>query len=377
MNQRRILQSMARLRRASRIELGRAAHMSQPTVSRIVERLLADGVFVPADIRSNGDERALAGGLGRPSTVFEFDAQRPRFLAVHVGVTHTRLARLPFASPTVESWDASFPTPGDGDAWQKQFDATCAELRLPKDLIATVLCVPGIVDERQGRVLLSPNLRWIEAFHFEERLNKAQHGAAVFIHEIRALARGQMVIEPELRDFLLVDFGSGVGAAAVVGGRLYHGSLPLSGELGHTPVIGNQRRCGCGGIGCIETLVSRRAILEAARQERFADSLEELAARLQNGPLPAWLRAALDAAAMGIAASLNTLGVRTVILTGYMSDLPPVAIEYLRTAISTDTMWARFGTIECRTAARRRLVGLASVAMERTVLALPEDAAHV
>jgi hypothetical protein len=67
----------------------------------------------------------------------------------------------------------------------------------------------------------------------------------------------------QARDFFLVDFGNGVGSVAVVGGRVYRGNLPMIGEIGHTPVRGNARPCGCGARGCLETLVSRDAIAEA------------------------------------------------------------------------------------------------------------------
>jgi len=49
-------------------------------------------------------------------------------------------------------------------------------------------------------------------------------------------------------------------------GRLYSGPLPLSGELGHTPVLGNNRLCGCGATGCIETLISRKGLIASAQE---------------------------------------------------------------------------------------------------------------
>ncbi len=59
---------------------------------------------------------------------------------------------------------------------------------------------------------------------------------------------------PDCEDFLLVDFGEGVGGAIIVEGKPLANPLPISGEIGHTPVPGNRRPCGCGAVGCMETL---------------------------------------------------------------------------------------------------------------------------
>src|SRR5205823_1026498 len=116
---------------------------------------------------------------------------------------------------------------------------------------------PGVVDECTGKVYLSPNVRWLEKTDLGENLSNIFGTEVVFKQEIRLLALGQLAAEPGSGDFLLVDSGNGVGAAAVIGGNLFNGSIPLNGEIGHVAVQGNNRQCGCGAIGCLETLISR------------------------------------------------------------------------------------------------------------------------
>ena len=48
MNQRRIVEVMARLGKASRVELARASGISQPTVTRIVDDLLSQNILMQA-----------------------------------------------------------------------------------------------------------------------------------------------------------------------------------------------------------------------------------------------------------------------------------------------------------------------------------------
>lgn len=356
---------MLRLRRASRVELSRASGMSQPTVSRIVDQLLDDGVLVEANQhRTNG---ADSPALGRPSTPLALDHTKPRFAAIHLGVDKTRLAALPLSIAETDEWTTEFPTPRNADRWAHELTIAWKQLR-PKHLQAAILSLPGVVDQNAGRVFLSPNLRWTETADLPALLAPIVRLPLIFVQELAALAMGQLALEPATRDFLLIDFGSGVGAAAVAGGRLYSGPLPLSGEVGHIPVLGNKRACGCGSTGCLETLVSRKGLLATASEKRAGKSWDELLVSLKSQRVPEWIKPSLEATAVTIAAALNTLGLREVILTGYTSDFPTHVIDYLSDCIRADAMWARFGSVTVRSAPRRRLAGILSVGIERTLL---------
>src|SRR5438093_2344309 len=91
MNQRRIVEMMARLGKASRVELARASGISQPTVTRIVDDLLSQNILMQASEQAASDQVANA-ALGRPSTPLQLDTRRPRFAVLQVGVRKTRLS---------------------------------------------------------------------------------------------------------------------------------------------------------------------------------------------------------------------------------------------------------------------------------------------
>lgn len=368
-NRSRIIESVMRQRRVSRKELARVSGMSQPTVSRIVDELLAQGILMEGASKAQTTKkvRASAAAAGRPTIPIELDRHRPHFMAVQVGVHKTRLAMVPVAIPESDHWDHQFETPRNINHWARQLSDACNGF-VEKGIKAVIVSLPGVVDEAGMRVFLSPNLRWTEKADLAGILQKLFNVPVLFVQEIRALALGHLAIEPDAGDFLLVDSGSGVGAAAVEGGRLYTGPLPLSGEVGHIPILGNKRPCGCGLTGCIETLVSRRGILASAEENGDPVAWPALMRRLHEQPLPEWLKGTFDAAAVTVAAALNILGLRQVVLTGLFSELPTEAIEYFSEAVRRDAMWARFGSIAFRAAPRHRLAGMVSVAISRTLL---------
>ena len=104
------------------------------------------------------------------------------------------------------------------------------------------------------------------------------------------------------RQDILVIFGEvGVGGGIVAGGRLLRGRQGYAGEFGHMIVEPQGRRCGCGRVGCWETVSGLRALLDAAadpddpvRDPALAldDRLAEINRRASLGTRAPW--AALD-----------------------------------------------------------------------------------
>ena len=370
MHQRRIIETVARSGSVSRSNLARATGMSQPTVSRIVDQLLSRHILAESDEDApspgNGSAKTAA-VLGRPSTRLELDRHRPRFGIVQLGVRNTRLAVLPVAIPSEDNWPSEFPTPTSADAWFRQL-AKAWKPHRDKGL-KTVVSLPGVVDETTGKVYLSPNIRWLENADLGEGLREIFGPDVVFKQEIRLLALGQLAAEPETGDFLLVDSGNGVGAAAVINGSLFTGGIPLSGEIGHVAVPGNDRPCGCGAIGCLETLITRGGLLASARENGQPNTWPALIEFLTDHPLPRWLTQSLESTAVDVAAALNLLGLRQVVLTGAFRELPPSCVDFLTDSVRQHAMWARFGEISIRTAPRRRQAGVVSVALDSMLLA--------
>jgi predicted NBD/HSP70 family sugar kinase len=374
LNTQALLGCLRRLGVASRAELAKSMGMSQPTAGKIVDDLLSLGVLEEvggddASVRETPRIENAGGRLGRPGRMVRLDQSKPRFIGIQLGVVQTQMAALTIGGVDEDRWTLQIPTPNNLAAWIRGLRA--AAKKLPQgDFWGVVVSVPGIVDEPAGRVLFSPNLHWTEASDLQQMIQEVWAAPVLLVQEERALALGHLSAHPEGRDFLLVDFGYGVGGAVVVDGRLYANPLPISGELGHTPIKGNLRACGCGAVGCVETLISRRGLLESfgAHQGNAEISWPALAQSIEKEGIAPWLAEALDAAGTVIAGALNVLGLRKVVLTGSLGELPPPVFDHLSAAILSGAMWARFGEMECQEAPRRRTAGLVGMAIDRLVI---------
>jgi len=371
-NQRTVVSLLQRLDTASRASLAKAAGLSQPTAGKIITELEQLGLLQQAG--STGDHDAGQGcdtapRLGRPGNLVRLDCRQARFLAIELGVGETCISALPVAARLTDEWAFTFPTPKSADAWIQELKRVAVTLPKRK-LWGILVSVPGIVDEAGEKVLLSPNLHWLEKADLAKAIRRVWDLPVVLVQEIRALALGHLAASSEVQDFLLVDFGIGVGGAIVQAGKLYASSLPMSGELGHTLVQGNERRCGCGAVGCLETLASERGLLESfAGAHRVSKPAWATLARhvVEHGVEP-WLTQTLVTAAKVISGTLNVLGLRQVVLTGRLTELPSAALEVLATEVRGATLWARFGEVVCESAPRRRAAGLVITGIDRLVL---------
>lgn len=61
--------------------------------------------------------------------------------------------------------------------------------------------------------------------------------------------------------------GTGVGGGVVIDRNVYHGSWNTAGELGHTVVEPNGRKCGCGNQGCLEAYAGAKHIVQRTKQQ--------------------------------------------------------------------------------------------------------------
>ena len=373
-NQRTVISLLLRLGSASRADLAKAAGISQPTAGKITTELLRLGIV--KELSFSDTENEIGTGsprLGRPGQMLQLEDQHPRFIAVELGVTETRVSALPVAIKLQDEWDCTFATPSSPEAWLAKMRAAASKLA-NSHLWGVLVSVPGIVDEPAGRVLFSPNLHWLEKLDLTGSLEKVWKFPVLLVQEIRVLAAGNLTANPGGNDFFLADFGQGVGGAIVLDGKLYTNPMPLSGEFGHSPVAGNRRLCGCGACGCLETLVSERGLLESYQASR-ASGVEGWQALVQhvlaNGVEP-WLSETLSATAKVIAGALNVMGVHRVIITGLLTELPG-AVEHLASEIQTGALWARFGQVTCESAPRRRTAGLVAVGIDRLVLPADQE----
>jgi predicted NBD/HSP70 family sugar kinase len=285
----------------SRADLAVATELAKPTVSAIVSELLAEGLVVergaPAPI-----------GRGRPPVLVDLNARSHFVVGVQVGATFCRVVVADARGVELARSEQPTPAAADAalDAIARSTREALASVDASVDQVAAVgVCIPGFVDVARGVCLRAPSLGWVDT-PIAETLGAALE-TPVLVNDATQAAMVAEAVEGAARgidDAVVLDVGERLAAGILIGGRLYHGATGLAGAVGHCALPGNVGRCSCGRIGCLESLVSQRAIREAVARELDAGTpsvLRDVDLDLLTGPV---LWAAVEA---GDAVAANAL----------------------------------------------------------------------
>lgn len=143
----------------------------------------------------------------------------------------------------------------------------------PEDEIAFIgIGCPGEVHTDKGIAHYADNLP-IEDIPFVSILSKEFGKPAAIDNDANCAAWGEHIagVSKGLKDIVTVTLGTGIGGGIIVDGKLFHGKENHAGEIGHMVIDRNGKRCGCGRVGCWETVASTRALtMEVEAQAKFA-----------------------------------------------------------------------------------------------------------
>lgn len=240
-------------------------------------------------------------------------------------------------------------------------------LDLDEDLAGLGVGLPGTVHE--GRVLALPNLDgWSPDESMVDTLEEMLDVPVAVENDAQVGVLGEWVAGAAVgeTDVLGVWMGTGVGSGLVLAGQPYAGSHGTAGEIGHVVARPGGALCGCGRRGCVEAYAGRRMMTAAAR--RLVESGRETVLfelmHEKGKPRPTsgvWQDAfdegdelaielfeeGLEAAGIGVAAAINLLDPRMVVLGGGFAeklgqDLADRVAAYARPRVLHDDPDRRF-----------------------------------
>jgi glucokinase len=128
------------------------------------------------------------------------------------------------------------------------------------------IAFPGIISK--GKVLYSPNLPEMVNVNFSKLLASKFHKKIYLENDANAEALSKKIFGKgkNIRNFVYLTIGSGIGGAIVIDNKLYKGFNGLAGEIGHIVIMADGPLCGCNRHGCVEALASGFSISRRAKE---------------------------------------------------------------------------------------------------------------
>ena len=242
----------------SRADLARLIKMTRGVVSVLVQELIAQGLIYEG---ATGEA-----ARGRKPTFLHIRTHDRLVVAIDVRFTRTFLMLCDFSGRqlAIENFETVVPIA----EFVKDLTGRIRKLLRRQGLGFTCegigLVVPGMVDQRTGKILNAPALGWRDV-DIRTKLAAAT-GLPVHIENSgRASALAQLwLTRGETsggHNFVYISVSDGVGVGVVVNGELLRGRDHIAGEFGHMPLNLDGPRCMCGNNGCWETYTSNLATL--------------------------------------------------------------------------------------------------------------------
>ncbi len=312
-NEREVLRIIQARGPLSRADVARLSGLSAPTVSKAVASLLHAGLIE--------ESAALEPSRGRPALQLRLATASVQVLGIVIDAVRCEVVRAGLDG-LLHPEGESIPTP---PTYPKLIDALAkqCEVLMRRETVTTLglgVSLPGLIDDRQGRGVLSPNLPITNgqrpATDLQERLGLP----GVLVHETHALclAERDYGLAVGLDDFAILDVGAGVGLGVMSGGRVLSGHSGLAGEIGHITVVADGgRACGCGNTGCLETVCNDAAFAHrVGRKLNRTVGIDEALALVQSGrgPLAGELHETAKYLSIAVAAVVNLFNPTTVFI---------------------------------------------------------------
>ena len=124
---------------------------------------------------------------------------------------------------------------------------------------------PGTIDPETG-LLKNSNSQCLNGKPIQKDLSETLDKIILIQNDANCFALAETLLGsvkdqyPNAKNVFGIIMGTGVGGGVIINGKTVYGSQGIGGEWGHTIVTDSGDECYCGKRGCVETVISGRAL---------------------------------------------------------------------------------------------------------------------
>ncbi len=254
--------------------------ISIPTSTKLVQELIAEGFL--QDMGKQGTTG------GRRPSIYGLNPEAGYFVGVDVARQHIHIAITDFKG-NLKSFvqDIEFVLQSNADSFKLicgMVKDITAKQGIPwDDVLGVGVSLSGRVNPEEGYSLtyfVRDDLPLKAIFQNELKV------PVNIENDSRAMTFGEYLYDEEARhedNMLFINLSWGLGMGMILDGKLYYGKSGFSGEIGHFPLLDNDKICRCGKIGCLETGASGSALHRIIIDELEAGKASGLAPKYHSG----------------------------------------------------------------------------------------------
>jgi glucokinase len=208
-------------------------------------------------------------------------------VGVDIGGTNTAIGIVDSDGEVLVKSNILTPAHGDIHKYINDLAEAIKELIKSVKLINEDITIIGIGvgapngNYYKGTIEYAPNLSFKGVIPFTNLLKEKFPDISIITltNDANAAAIGEMIYggAKGMKNFVMYTLGTGVGSGIVVDGKMVYGHDGFAGECGHTTLIPEGRKCGCGSKGHLEAYCSapgmKRTAFEIMARDNATNSL--------------------------------------------------------------------------------------------------------
>ncbi len=318
----------------SRAQLAHITGMTKPGVTNIVDELLERGLI------NQGAEESRK-NRGRPGVLLTINAHATSVIVIELRAFHTAVVAFDLLGQEFYRERATTLynlTPEERvEEIHPMLDRSIqAATRQSSRIAKLIVVVPGIIDTDLKITSSSLNWEQLELLQFIKNIVPEKVVIELnTVAKLAAIAEYENLIKANKSSKLLLHMELGItaGIALVQNGELQVGANQSMGNIAHISINQHGKLCRCGKIGCIETEIGFKALIEhtcpdlvkdwSKDSEFYLSEIIERANR-QNQEVTKGIELIAESVATTLAFLIPVLDPDRVILGGY-----PVRIAHL------------------------------------------------
>lgn len=335
LNQRAVLDRLRRLGAATRPQIAKDTGLSKPTVGQALVDLERHDLVRPIGRTTSGP--------GRSAVVYEPNPAAGYVLGIDIGRERIRAAVADLGGSVVARVDERNRSRSASSLVRTVTELaarTAADAGIAlTDVVVKVIGSPGVIDQRSRVVRHAPNLPGWESAGVLDELESSLGPVVVVENDANLAALGEHVYgaAQDVRVFVCVTVGTGVGMGICVDGVLFRGAHGAAGEVGFLPFgksASDVQR------GQFEEAAAAESVVALARERGLsARSARDVFAAARSGDVQALevVRVEAERLAFLVASVAAVIDPELVVLGGGVGSNVDLLLEPVEAALRTMT----------------------------------------
>lgn len=264
-------------------DLSETLFISIPTLTSHIEELLSENWLVGEELDNKKQ--------GRRPTIYSLNPERKHVIIIDITTHDTKIFVLNFNNEIIHEEHYNLKLTAHTSFLMELFELiedTINNLKSQdKEIISIGIAIPGLVNKRTGINKTYKNLNF-ENKSLSLRVSENFKLPVFTLNDSKAAAYGEarFGVGKNLQHVLSINVDWGVGLGVVFNGQIFNGASGFAGELGHIQVNPDGELCGCGKVGCLDTVTSASSLLKSIKAglkngqisilSEFKDNLEQI-----------------------------------------------------------------------------------------------------